>query len=92
VSDETAQITLWRTLAIGLAGIVLSLVICIYNDQKNFATKDDISSAQGNQQRQLTDIEATLGQHSSSINQLNVDVGRISEHLGITAHPSTVIR
>lgn len=88
MSTETAQIDFWRTTAISACGIVLALALCMYKDQQHYASKEDITAAQVVEQRQLDEIQRTLGEHSGSIGQLNVDVGRISEHLGIPAHPS----
>lgn len=89
MSEETAAITFWRTFALSAAGIVVALCLCMYKDSQNYATKADIAAASQTQEHQLNDIQRTLGEHSSSIGQLNVDVGRISEHLGIPAHPNS---
>ena len=39
---DAAETTLWRTIAIGMGGVILTLLGCIYNMDGNRATKQDL--------------------------------------------------
>jgi hypothetical protein len=88
VLTQSESRDVWKGIALFLGGVVLSLVGCIWNMQKDSVTKADLTIALAAQQRQLDDQSIQLSALRTSIIQLEVDTGRISEHLGVPAHPA----
>lgn len=93
---------LYQKIALFLAGVVLSGISAWFIGPKNAVTKEDLERMMpsmiaqyspytgdakniGTQLQALHDEQVRQG---AQINQMAVDVGRISEKVGVTAHPA----
>ena len=75
---------IWQFLTSFLAGIVLALIGVYFTANKDVVTKADLAVAISSQQRQLDDLTAQAAQQRASTVQIEIDLGRISEHLGVS--------
>jgi len=78
---------IWKFATMFLSGVVLSLLSAYFITQKDVVTKTDLNASLAMQQRQLDEQNRSIVEMKASIVQLDVDTGRIAEHLGVPAHP-----
>lgn len=85
---STPSEQLWRTVAVGLLTLVLGAGGEWFFRGRDSITKDDMAIGITPIQKQLDDLETQQGENRKAIEQLDIDIARISEALKITAHPS----
>lgn len=92
----------YKTVAVFLAGVVLSGATSWFLYPRNAITKDDLermmpalvmqnnpySGDAKNISTQLQALHDEQVRQGAQINQIAVDVGRLSEKVGVTAHPA----
>lgn len=95
---------LYKTIAVFLAGVVLSGATSWFLYPRNAITKDDLermmpalvmqnnpySGDAKNISTQLQALHDEQVRQGAQINQIAVDVGRLSEKVGVTAHPAEI--
>lgn len=74
----------WKILATGAFGVLIgALTPYVAGPPRDVVTKQDLTSALAPIQAQLSQLSSQGGANQAQIVLLQVDVARISEHLGI---------
>jgi ABC-type Fe2+-enterobactin transport system substrate-binding protein len=95
MTTESPKADAWQRMAFFLAGIIVAGVGAFASYPRNVVTRDELPTLIANYsqynatdvQRQLADSALHIGQLEAQVQQLQVDVARISEHLGVPPHP-----
>lgn len=92
----------WQKVALFLGGVIVSLVGALAAYPHNVVTREELPglvasyATSGSQytkdatdlRKQLDDQSHEIGEMRAQMQQLQVDVARISERLGVPAHPA----
>lgn len=81
--------TVWKYLTVSFGSVLLAIAGWYLTQNRDAVTKQDLKETIAPMQLQLDDHTRQLGEVKESIIQLDVDTARISEHLGVSAHPGT---
>lgn len=96
----------WKTAATFLGGVVLAGASSWFLYPRNAVTKEDLERSipslisqyspytqdQRNIATQLQVLHDEQVRQGAALSQMAVDVGRISEKVGVTAHPNTEVK
>ena len=82
---DPAKETLWKVIAVGCLTMMLGAGGEWFFRGRDTITKDDLTIALTPMQKQLDDLASQNGESKAEIVQLEISVGRISEHLGVSA-------
>lgn len=91
----------WKSLALFLGGVILSGCVSWFLGPKNAITQQELNSmmpgyisqyspyTQDSQalKQQLTTVREVQVQQGAAIQQMQIDLARVSDKLGVTAHP-----
>lgn len=73
----------WKWLTMFLAGICITLIGCLAQQNKDMATKKDIADAVALQQNQMDKIEAHTDRIDDSLSSLHESMGAVKQALGV---------
>ena len=80
--------TVWKFIATSAISFLLGIGVPYFLNGKDVMTKQDLALAIVPIQKQLDDLQKADGENKAEIVQLEIDVARLSEQLGVTARPT----
>lgn len=75
----------WKWLSGILAGVVLTLIGCMWTQNREVATKQDVIAALATQQKQIDDDTAHVTRIDASLQEMNRSIGEIKGTLKLRA-------